>query len=894
MPTYVAFSHLRWDFVYQRPQHLLSRIARRHPVFYVEEPVHDDGEPWLERRVDESGVIVLRPHTNIAAPGFHDEQLPALRSLFASTFADLERPCAWLYTPMALPLLADLPAGTVVYDCMDELSAFLHAPRQLRQREHALLQRADLVFTGGRSLFEAKRGLHADVHCFPSSVDVGHFALAASATPTKDGRPPRLGYFGVVDERFDVALLTALADAEPDWAIEIVGPVVKIDPASLPQRSNIRYAGLKPYAELPAIIADWDVCLMPFAINEATRYISPTKVLEYMAAGKAIVSTPIHDVVVPYGAVVAIAADAEAFVAACRRALDESPAQRNERRLAMAAIVEATSWEGTVGEMLALVAGADHAAARAVDAMPTSHDAATPVETRPRLAASSAIDEDDSYDHVGTAVIGAGPTGLSAAYHLSGDARLFERGPVVGGWCRSIVQDGFTFDHAGHIMFSKDPVVHALYKTLLGDNVHWQDREAWVYSYGVYTRYPFQGALYGLPPEVLKECLVGAIEARFGSIDGTMTAVAPMAAAMPATADAVLAVKVAENDDCCGDGEHARPDTRTGEGKTAVVLPMSLAPRNFEEFIYRTWGAGVAKHFALPYNRKLWAVPLTSMETSWLGGRVPLPDLAEMIDGALQPVMKPVGPNAVFGYPLRGGFQALMDGFLPHIGHRLECNADVAVLDVEGHRFELADGRRYAYDQMVSTMPLPELVKLIGDGAPDEVRAAADGLRHVSVRCVNLGIGRADITEKHWIYYPGDTVFHRIFVQANTSPHCNPEGGFGLTCEITHNASKPLPCEGEALIRRCFDDCVRVGLLRADDVLLTANEVEMEYAYVVYDHARANNVAVIRDWLAQHDILLAGRYSEWEYYNSDHAFLAGKRIAERVESLQMTKEASRA
>ena len=171
------------------------------------------------------------------------------------------------------------------------------------------------------------------------------------------------------------------------------------------------------------------------------------------------------------------------------------------------------------------------------------------------------------------------------------------------------------------------------------------------------------------------------------------------------------------------------------------------------------------------------------------------------------------------------------------------------------------------------------------------MRTAAAGLRHVSVRCVNLGVAREKVTEKHWIYYPGDTVFHRIFVQGNTSPHCNPPGGFGLTCEITYADSKPLPCEGDALIQRCFDDCVRVGLLRPDDRLITANEVDMDYAYVIYDHARAANVQVIRDWLTHYDVVLAGRYSEWEYYNSDHAFLAGRRAALQVRD-DMTERAS--
>jgi UDP-galactopyranose mutase len=183
-------------------------------------------------------------------------------------------------------------------------------------------------------------------------------------------------------------------------------------------------------------------------------------------------------------------------------------------------------------------------------------------------------------------------------------------------------------------------------------------------------------------------------------------------------------------------------------------------------------------------------------------------------------------------------------------------------------------------------MPLPKLIQAIGTEAPAEVRRAAADLRHVSVRCVNIGVGRERLTEKHWIYYPEDTVFHRVFVQGNASPECNPPGGFGLTCEITYSEAKPLPCEGEALIRRCIEDCHAVGLFSPEDPVWAANEVDMPIAYVVYDHDRAHNVKLIREWLVAHDIILAGRYAEWEYYNSDHAFVAGRTAAEQVRELR--------
>jgi UDP-galactopyranose mutase len=263
---------------------------------------------------------------------------------------------------------------------------------------------------------------------------------------------------------------------------------------------------------------------------------------------------------------------------------------------------------------------------------------------------------------------------------------------------------------------------------------------------------------------------------------------------------------------------------------------------------------------------------------------VPLPDLESIIEGALEPVAKPMGPNARFGYPLKGGFQALMSGFLPHIRGKIELNANVVQLLAPEHMVALADGRRFRYDHLISTAPLPELIKLLGSQAPAPVRAAARALRHISVRCVNIGIQRENVTDKHWIYYPEDTIFHRIFVQGNASPYCNAPGGFGFTCEISYSPWKPLPVDGDALIARCIEDCIKVGMMRRDDTVLAANLIDMPYAYVVYDHARSANVAIIKAWLAEHDILLAGRYSEWEYYNSDHAFLAGKKAAQSVQA----------
>jgi UDP-galactopyranose mutase len=857
-PAILTFSHLRWDFVYQRPQHLLSRLASRHRVIFVEEPVPGAAEPSWEFDRSHPNLLICRPHCPGSSYGFHDEHVPVLRRLLRELLEQehLEDYVAWFYTPMALPLADGLRPLAVVHDCMDELSAFKNAPAELLERERALLEMADVVFTGGPSLYRAKKDRHPNVHCFPSSVDAAHFAAANQIAEADDQAPlphPRLGFFGVIDERFDIPAVAALAEAHPEWQIVLVGPVVKIDPATLPHQPNLHYYGQRSYDRLPAYLSGWDVCLLPFARNESTKFISPTKTLEYMAAGKPIVSTPITDVAEPYGDIVYLGGTPAEFVAACEQALAATPRERSARRQKMKRVLSRTSWDSTAAAMEERIAEAI-AARQAKSAGPRA--------------------KQRSEAH--TVVIGAGPTGLSAAYHLGEDSILLEQNSRVGGWCRSIEAGGFTFDYAGHIMFSNEPYVHQLYGMLLGDNVHWQDREAWIYSKNVYTRYPFQGALYGLPPDVIRECIMGAIEARFGSLKPAKKPAAKKANghSKPASCDTAI-------QDCCADGilEAAAP-----------LAAAHSEPRNFEEFIYQVWGAGIARHFAIPYNRKLWAVPLTEMETSWLGGRVPLPDLEEMIDGALSPVPKPMGPNARFGYPLRGGFQKLMDGWVPHLKGELRLNSRVVEVSPRAHTVTLSSGAVLRYDHLISTMPLPVLIRQIGAEAPRAIRDAAAQLRYVSVRCVHLGVGRENLTDKHWIYYPEDTVFHRIFVQGNASPYCNAPGGFGLTCEITYSAHKPLPCDGDELIRRCIDDCRKVGIIGADDPIRAAVQCDMPHAYVVYDHGRTAAVSSIREWLAERDILLAGRYSEWEYYNSDHAFIAGKKAAEKVAEIDAARE----
>jgi glycosyltransferase involved in cell wall biosynthesis len=358
----LCLSHLRWGFVFQRPNHLMSRWARQKRVFFVEEPIHDAASPHLSTSEVLPNLHVVVPR--LPASASPRESIRAQRVLFDELHARfaIRSPLLWFYTPMALEFAAHASAGAVVYDCMDELSAFHGAPPELRLQERELFARADLVFTGGHSLYEAKRAHHGRVHAFPSSVDARHFAAALKPglrEPRDQGSipRPRLGFFGVIDERMDRDLLALLADSRPDWHIVLIGPVVKIDPASLPRRPNLHYLGPKPYEDLPAYIGGWDVAVMPFARNEATRFISPTKTLEYLAAGAPVVSTPIRDVVRPYGerGLVRVG-EGDGFVRQVTEALREkgTPAGAARQRAALD-WVASTSWDRTWEGMRELV-----------------------------------------------------------------------------------------------------------------------------------------------------------------------------------------------------------------------------------------------------------------------------------------------------------------------------------------------------------------------------------------------------------------------------------------------------------------------------------------------------------------------------------------------------------
>ena len=434
-PALLVFSHLRWHFVTQRPQHLLTRAAQSRHVYFWEEPLfhcaadpqslgRDGGSLEFHQAEQTPDVTVIRPHFNYGEDPIRGQRRLLNRFL---SHRCLERFDSWFYTPMALSFSGHLHPRVTVYDCMDELSAFLGAPPELIEQENELFRVADVIFTGGQSLYEAKRSKHPNVHAFPSSIDVPHFVQARtiqSDPSDQAGVPyPRVGFFGVLDERFDSALVSEVAGLRPHVHFVFLGPVVKIDPAQLPTALNIHYLGSKSYAELPRYLAGWDTAILPFAMNDSTRFISPTKTPEYLAAGKRVVSTPIKDVVTGYGmtGLVEIAGTALEFATALDRAIsaghDAEWTQRVERKLAE------SSWDLTWAAMRA-----------EIDAVGNRKSEGFPPISQLRSSRKFSSASDEPFDYL---VVGAGFAGSVVAERLASQlgkrVLVIDKRPHIGG-----------------------------------------------------------------------------------------------------------------------------------------------------------------------------------------------------------------------------------------------------------------------------------------------------------------------------------------------------------------------------------------------------------------------------------------------------------------------------
>lgn len=431
-------------------------------------------------------------------------------------------------------------------------------------------------------------------------------------------------------------------------------------------------------------------------------------------------------------------------------------------------------------------------------------------------------------------IIGAGLAGLSTAYHLAGTPyRVYEREAEVGGLCRSYRKDGFTFDYTGHLLHFRQPEIKALVERLLEGKLQKHSRKSFVYSHRTYTEYPFQVNTHGLPPEVVRECLLGFV--------ATLT----------------------------------RPVSK--------ILPQD---RSFKQWILDNLGEGMAKHFMVPFNEKLWQVSLEELTSDWVSWLVPKPELHDVISGALGIKDRAFGYNPSFLYPSSDGIRVLPESFLPGI---TDVKNGVELMEVDSKRRNALFRDRTTgscttehYDSLVSTIPVPELVRRCID-FPAHLKEAAEGLRWVSVYNVNLGVARERVSDKHWLYFPErEYPFYRVGFPMNFAPSLGLAGCSSMYVEMSHRPTEHQPAE--QLIEQARSGMERAGILRPDDQLVVSDVKDLHYAYVYFDRHRARAVPAILSELERRGIYSIGRYGRWEHTSMEDAIGQGKRLAEQLQA----------
>jgi protoporphyrinogen oxidase len=425
-------------------------------------------------------------------------------------------------------------------------------------------------------------------------------------------------------------------------------------------------------------------------------------------------------------------------------------------------------------------------------------------------------------------ILGAGVAGLSTAYHLNAASvrcRLFEKELAVGGLCRSYKHGGYTFDHTGHLLHFRKQEVQDLIRRLLPDPLLRHARRSAIYSHGVYTDYPFQVNTYGLPPEVVRDCLLGFVE--------------------------------------------------------TLARRRKAAHPSFKQWILDNLGDGIARHFMLPFNQKLWRVPLEEMTADWVSWLVPKPDLRDVINGALGIKERAFGYNASFQYPASGGIGVLAESFLPSV-KELMLGREAVEIETKQHRVRFQDGSEERYERLVSTMPVPELVTRATD-LPRRLREAAGKLRVTPIYAVNLAVERAGLSDKHWIYFPEpEFPFYRVGFQSNFAPHCARPGTTTLYVEMSHDGQAPM--DSERILGDVRKGLERAGLLRQGEPLGVADVRDVPYAYVIFDRHRARVLPGLLEELAKRDIYSIGRYGRWEHSSIEDAILQGRQLAARLGS----------
>ena len=423
-------------------------------------------------------------------------------------------------------------------------------------------------------------------------------------------------------------------------------------------------------------------------------------------------------------------------------------------------------------------------------------------------------------------IIGGGLAGVSAGYHLAEyDPILFEKEAAIGGLCRSFAQDGFTFDCTGHLIHLKNAYTKELISTILPDAFNAHERRAAIYSKSTTTPYPFQANTYGLPPEVVKECVMGFVESMKATTNG--------------------------------------------------------GPKNFHDWVLQTFGTGIANHFMLPYNEKFWKQDLRTITADWVSWSIPKPTLDEVVNGALGLTNKGMGYNPKFLYPKDGGIDCLPQALARPISH-VQTNSTVEYVDAKKKYVRMTSGVEEPYDLLISTVPLPVIYRMLKH-PPSASQAAARDLHAISVLNINIGVKRPDISDQHWLYFPeNEFIFSRVGFPMNFSKSAGPEGASSIYIEITHSPEQ-RPNVDEA-IDRSLGDLRKCGILTKDDSILTCHVLDIKFAYVVFDEHRQKHLRNLIDYLESIDIYTAGRYGQWDYYSMEDSILSGKAAAERVVS----------
>ncbi|MFM8552509.1 MAG: protoporphyrinogen/coproporphyrinogen oxidase [Nitrospiraceae bacterium] len=438
-------------------------------------------------------------------------------------------------------------------------------------------------------------------------------------------------------------------------------------------------------------------------------------------------------------------------------------------------------------------------------------------------------------------IVGAGLAGLSAAYHLERPYRICERDLEAGGLCRSYEMKGFTFDMTGHLLHFRQAEIKALVEGLLEGRLARHVRRSFIYSHKTYTEYPFQVNTYGLPPDVVRDCLLGFI-ATLSKPQGSST-----------------------------------------------------KDPSFKAWILDNLGEGIAKHFMVPFNEKLWQVPLDELTSDWVSWLVPKPDVKDVINGALGIKDKAFGYNPTFLYPKRGGIDMLPKAFLPRVPD-ISYGSELVELDTQRRKATFRTGQNGSqvleYERLVSTIPVPELIRRCTD-LPGDIREAAEGLRCVSVYSVNLGVARERVTDMHWIYFPEpDYPFYRAGFPMNFSPSLGPAGCSSLYVEISH---QPTDAMAEAdVLKLVRGGLERAGIFTATDELVAADVRDIRYAYVLFDRHRAKVLPAMLQELERRGIHSVGRYGAWEHTSMEDAIGQGKKLAERLNGEAMAELRSQA